>query len=76
MMNWLLLYFTTNTVACGGNKKVRLSPHPIANLPPANLWVLLRKTLEKTARMGGISGKNPNLAHFYDCARTHFQQKM
>jgi site-specific DNA recombinase len=44
------------------NKKVRLSPHPISHLPPADLWVWLRQSLEKTARMGGISGKNPNLA--------------
>jgi hypothetical protein len=44
------------------NKKVRLSPHPISHLPPENLWVWLRQALEKTAQMGGISGKNPNLA--------------
>ncbi len=44
------------------NKKVRLSPHPIAHLPPANLWVWLRQSLEKTAPMGGNSSENPNLA--------------
>ena len=44
------------------NKKVRLSPRPIANLPPANLWVWLRQSLEKTAQMGGNFSENPNLA--------------
>jgi site-specific DNA recombinase len=44
------------------NKKMRLSPHPISHIPPENLWVWLRQALEKTAPMGGISGKNPNLA--------------
>ena len=44
------------------NKKVRLSPHPISHLPPANLWVWLRQSLEKTAPMGGNSSENPNLA--------------
>ena len=58
MMNWLLFYFTTNTAACGGNKKARLSPHPISELPPANLWVWLRQTLEKTALAGGNFRKN------------------
>jgi hypothetical protein len=76
MMDWLLFYFTTNTAACGGNKKVRLSPHPISHLPPENLWVWLRQSLEKTARMGGVSGKNPNLASFYDQARTYFQRNV
>ena len=41
---------------------MRLSPHPIAHLPPANLWVWLRQSLEKTAPMGGNSSENPNLA--------------
>ena len=44
------------------NKKVRLSPHPISHLPPSNLWVWLRQSLEKTAPMGGNSSENPNLA--------------
>ena len=44
------------------NKKTRLSPRPIANLPPANLWVWLRQSLEKTAQMGGNFSENPNLA--------------
>ena len=51
-----------NTAACGGNKKARLSPRPISALPPANLWVWLRQTLEKTAPMGGNFSENPNLA--------------
>ena len=65
-----------NTAACGGNKKARLSPRPISALPPANLWVWLRQTLEKTAPMGGNFSENPNLAHFYDQARTHFQRNI
>jgi hypothetical protein len=46
MMNWLLFYFTTNTAACGGNKKARLSPRPICALPPPNSWQALRAARE------------------------------
>ena len=40
------------------NKKARLSPRPISELPPANLWVWLRQSLEKTALAGGNFRKN------------------
>ena len=43
------------------NKKARLSPRPISALPPPNSWQALRAAREKTAPMGGNSGKNPNL---------------
>ena len=75
-MDWLLFHFTTNTAACGGNKKVRLSPLKIPNLPPENIWVWLRQALEKTGATHLKSLENPNLAHFYDQARTYFQQNV
>ena len=62
-----------NTTACGGNKKARLSPRPISALPPPNSWQALRAAREKTAPMGGNSGKNPNLVRFYAEIRTHFR---
>jgi hypothetical protein len=40
------------------NKKARLSPRPISELPPPNLWVWLRQSLEKTALAGGNFRKN------------------
>ncbi len=40
------------------DKKVRLSPHQKSHSPQENIWVLLRKTQEKTARMGGNFPKN------------------
>ena len=74
-MDWLLFHFTTNAAACGG-KKVRLSPHPIAHLPSANLWVWLRQSLEKAALVGDQFQKNLILASFYDQARTYFQRNV
>ena len=74
-MDWLLFHFTMNTAACGGNKKARLSPRPISALPPPNSWQALRAAREKTAPMGGNSGKNPNLVRFYAEIRTHFAGK-
>ena len=43
------------------NKKARLSPRPISALPPENLWVWLRQSLEKTAPEGGNFPKSPIL---------------
>ncbi len=43
------------------NKKARLSPRLISDFPPPNSWQALRAAREKTAPMGGNSGKNPNL---------------
>ena len=73
-MDWLLFHFTMNTAACGGNKKVRLSPHPTSHLPPENLWVWLRQSLEKAALAGDQFQKNLIVASFYDQARTYFQR--
>ena len=64
-----------NTAACGGNKKARLSPRPISHFPPENIWVLLRKTHEKAARLGGNFPKSSVLVAFYDYARTYFTTK-
>jgi hypothetical protein len=72
----LLFHYITHTAACGGNKKARLSPRPISALPPENLWVWLRQSLEKTAPEGGNFPKSPILENFYYKARTHFQQKV
>lgn len=42
------------------SKKAQLAAAPEIS-PPSCIWVLLRKTIEKTAHSGGISGKNPFL---------------
>ena len=42
---------------------------------PKNIWVLLRKTLEKTAQLGGNSEKSFLLVSFYNEARTYFEEK-
>ena len=44
------------------NKKARLLPRPEAQSPQENIWVLLRKTKEKAARMGDNSEKSFLLA--------------
>ena len=75
MMNWLLFYFTTNTAACGGNKKARLSPRPISALPPPNSWQALRAAREKIARSGENLSENTVLVRFYAEIRTHFAGK-
>ncbi len=43
------------------NKKARLSPRPISHFPPENIWVLLRKSLEKTGATRLKSLENPIL---------------
>jgi hypothetical protein len=57
------------------NKKARLLPRPEAHSPQENIWLLLRKTKEKAARMGGNSEKSLLLAHLYNEARTYFMAK-
>ena len=44
------------------NKKARLLPRPEAHSPQENIWVLLRKTKEKTVRQGDVSAKSPFMA--------------
>ena len=43
------------------SKKAQPTAAPNAALPPENIWVLLRKTKEKIARMGDNSAKSCNL---------------
>ena len=43
--------------------------------PPENIWYLLRKTKEKAAHSGDNFQFSTILAHFYNEARTYFQQK-
>ena len=43
------------------NKKARLSPRPICTLPPENIWVWLRQSLEKTGATRLKSLENPIL---------------
>jgi hypothetical protein len=43
--------------------------------PPKNIWVLLCKTLEKTARTGGNSEKSFSVVPLYNEARTYFMSK-
>jgi hypothetical protein len=57
------------------NKKARLLPRPEAHSPQENIWVLLRKTKEKTVRQGDVSAKSPFMAHLYNEARTYFMSK-
>jgi hypothetical protein len=57
------------------NKKARLSPRPIPNLPPENPWSALRATREKAALAGDQFRKSCFLVQFYSCARTHFSTK-
>ena len=62
MMNWLLFYFTRKP-PLAADKKVRLSPHQTSHSPQENIWVLLRKTHEKTAQMGGNFPKSSFVVH-------------
>ena len=43
------------------SKKAQPTAAPNAALPPENIWVLLRKSKEKIARMGDNSAKSCNL---------------
>jgi len=52
-------------------KRCSLRPPNVAH-PLENIWLLLRKTKEKSALMRRIS---TILARFYDFARTHFATK-
>ena len=56
------------------SKKAQPTAAPNAALPPENIWVLLRKTKEKIARMGDNSAKSCNLVSIYDQARTYFEE--
>jgi hypothetical protein len=57
-------------------KQARLLPRPNSNSHQENIWLALRATKEKAARMGDQFQKSPNLAQFYNEARTCFQRKV
>ena len=57
------------------DKKARLSPRSNSHFPPENIWVLLRKSLEKIAHAGENLSENTVLVRFYETARTHFSTK-
>jgi hypothetical protein len=62
--------------ANGGLKTKKAQPTAAQTVsPPKNIWVLLRKTLEKTAQVGGNSEKSFSLVPLYDEARTYFMSK-
>jgi len=43
---------------------------------PKNIWLALRATKEKAARLGDISENSFLLVDFYNFARTYFQQNI
>ena len=55
-------------------KEARLLPRPEAHSPQENIWVLLRKTLEKTGATRLKSLESPFLVKFYNSARTYFEE--
>ena len=57
------------------NKKARLLPRNFPNSPQKNIWVLLRKTKEKTALSRRDSDFSSVLVPLYDEARTYFISK-
>jgi hypothetical protein len=55
-------------------QKAQPTAAQISFSPPENIWYLLRKTKEKAARTGDNFQFSTILAHFYNEARTYFQQ--
>ena len=67
--------FIVSKAANGGkNKNTVASSDPKSHSPQENIWVWLRQTQEKIARMGDNSDFCPILEHFYRNARTHFSK--
>jgi hypothetical protein len=67
--------FIVSKAANGGkNKNTVASSDPKSHSPQENIWVWLRQTQEKIARMGDNSNLSPVLEHFYRNARTHFSK--
>ena len=56
------------------SKKAQPTAAP-AIAPTCAIWVLLRKTLEKTGATRLKSLESPILVEFYNSARTHFSTK-
>jgi CRISPR/Cas system CSM-associated protein Csm2 small subunit len=56
------------------SKKAQPTAAPNAALPPENIWVLLRKTKEKTAQRAANSDISPFLVELYNSARTYFEE--
>ena len=56
------------------SKKAQPTAAPAIS-PPCAIWVLLRKTLEKTGATRLKSLESPILVEFYNSARTHFSTK-
>ena len=56
------------------NKKAQPTAAPEISPPSKNIWVLLRKTQEKIARMGEVSSKSLVLVELYNQARTYFER--
>jgi len=56
------------------NKKARLLPRPNSHSPSENIWPALREAKEKAAHTGDNSSKSFVLAHFYNQARTYFEE--
>ena len=56
------------------NKNTVASSDQKSHSPQENIWVWLRQTQEKIARMGDNSDFCPILEHFYRNARTHFSK--
>ena len=56
------------------NKKAQPTAAPEISPPSENIWVLLRKTQEKIARMGEVSSKSLVLVELYNQARTYFER--
>ena len=57
------------------SKKAQPAAAQSSVLPPENIWVLLRKTKEKTAQRAASSDFGPLLVEFYNSARTYFSTK-
>ena len=57
------------------SKKAQPAAAQSSVLPPENIWVLLRKSLEKIAHAGENLSENTVLVRFYETARTHFSTK-
>ena len=57
------------------NKKAQPPAAQKVSPPSENIWFLLRKTKEKTARMGDNSDFSRFVVPLYDKARTHFMRE-
>ena len=60
--------------ATNGGKNTVASSDQKSHSPQENIWVWLRQTQEKIARMGDNSDFCPILEHFYRNARTYFSK--